>query len=108
MPLHSGPNGTLIVALTPDELGALLSVNGAVNGDVFAACLDQVLGPTLRPGDVVVLDNLSVHKMEGLDEIVKSYGTCLRYLPPYSLDFNPIELTFKCSFLFKQIIIRSC
>ena len=94
VPLHGGPNVTLIAALTPDGLGALLSVNGAVNGDVFAAYLDQVLGPTLRPGDVVVLDNLSVHKVDGLDDIVKKYGARLRYLPPYSPDFNPIELAF--------------
>ena len=71
VPLHGGPNVTLIAALTPDGLGALLSVNGAVNGDVFAAYLDQMLGPTLRPSDVVVLDNLAVHKVEGLDEIVR-------------------------------------
>ena len=94
VPLHGGPNVTLIAALTPNGLGALLSVNGAVNGDVFAAYLDQVLGPTLRPGDVVVLDNLSVHKVEGLDDIVRKYGARLRYLPPYSPDFNPIELAF--------------
>ena len=94
VPLHSGPNVTLITALTPDGLGALLSVNGAVNGDVFAAYLDQVLGPSLRPGDVVVLDNLPVHKVDGLDDIVKKYGARLRYLPPYSPDFNPIELAF--------------
>ena len=89
VPLHSGPNVTLIAALTPDGLGALLSVNGAVNGDVFAAYLDQVLGPTLRPGDVVVLDNLSVHKVGGLDDIVKKYGARLRYLPPYSRQNRP-------------------
>jgi transposase len=94
VPLHSGPNVTFIAALTPDGLGALLSVNGAVNGDVFAAYLDQVLGPTLRPGDVVVLDNLSVHKVDGLDEIMQIYGARLCYLPPYSPDFNPIELAF--------------
>ena len=70
MPLHGGPNVTFIAALTPDGLGALMSVNGAVNGEVFAAYLDQVLGPTLRPGDVVVLDNLSGHKVDGLAEIV--------------------------------------
>ena len=57
-PLHGGLNGTLIAALTPDGLGALTSVDGAVNGDVFAAYLDQVLGPTLRPGDVVVLESV--------------------------------------------------
>jgi len=94
VPLHGGPNVTLIAALTPDGLGALMSVDGAVNGDVFAAYLDQVLGPTLRPGDVVVLDNLSVHKVDGLDEIVQKYGARLRYLPPYSPDFNPVELAF--------------
>ena len=94
VPLHGGPNMTLIVALTPDGLGALLSVDGGVNGDVFAAYLDQVLGPTLRPGDVVVLDSLSVHKVAGLNEIAQKYGVRLRYLPPYSPDFNPIELAF--------------
>ena len=94
VPLHGGPNVTLIAALTPDGLGALISVDGAVNGDVFAAYLDQVLGPTLRPGDVMVLDNLAVHKMDGLHEIVQKHGARLRYLPPYSPDFNPIERTF--------------
>ena len=94
VPLHGGPNVKLIAALTPNGLGALLSVNGAVNGDVFAAYLDQVLGPTLRPGDVVVLDNLSVHKVDGLEQVVKKYGARLLYLPPYSPDFNPIEWAF--------------
>ena len=92
VPRHGGPNVTLIAALTPDGLGALMRVAGAVNGDVFAAYLSQVLGPTLRPGDVVVFDNLSVHKIDGLHEIVQKYGARLRYLPPYSPDFNPIEL----------------
>ena len=55
----------------------MLSVNAAVNEAVFAAYLDQVLGPTLVPGDVVVLDNLSVHKVAGLDEIAQKYGARL-------------------------------
>ena len=93
-PLHGGPNVTLIAALTPDGLGALMSVDGAVNGDVFAAYLDQVLGPTLVPGDVVVLDNLPAHKVAGLAELVGARGARLLYLPPYSPDFNPIELAF--------------
>ena len=71
-----------------------MSVDGAVNGDVFAAYLDQMLGPTLRAGDVVVLGNLSGYKGDGLDETVQKYGACLRYLPPYSPDFNPIERAF--------------
>ena len=94
MPLHAGPNVTLIAALTPDGLGALRSVDGVVNGDMFAACLDQVPGPALQPGDVVVCDNLSVKKVAGLDEIVQKYWACLLYLLPYSLDFNPIGLAF--------------
>ena len=94
VPLRNGPNVTLIAALTPDGLGALLSVDGAANGAVFAAYLDQVLGPTLAAGDVVVLDNCAIHKGEDLAEIVGRYGARLLYLPPYSPDFNPIELAF--------------
>ena len=78
VPLRGGSNVTLIAALTPAGLGALLRVDGTVNGDVFAAYLDQVLGPTLRPSDVVVLDNLSVHKVDGLNEIAKKYVMRLR------------------------------
>jgi len=94
VPLHAGPNVTLIAALTPAGLGAAMTVSGAVNGDVFAAYLDRVLGPSLRQGDVVVLDNLPAHKVEGLAAMVEKRGACLLYLPPYSPDFNPIELAF--------------
>ena len=66
----------------------------AVNGDVFAAYLDQVLDPTLVPGDVVVLDNLLAHKVAGLVELVAACGARLLDLPSYSPDFNPIELAF--------------
>ena len=93
-PLHGGPNVTLVAALTPTGLQAAMTVSGAVNGDVFAAYLDQVLGPTLVPGDVVVLDNLPAHKVAGLAELVEARGARLLYLPPYSPDFNPIELAF--------------
>ena len=93
-PLHGGPNVTLVAALTPNGLQAAMTVSGAVNGDVFAAYLQQVLGPTLVPGDVVVLDNLPAHKVTGLAELVEARGARLLYLPPYSPDFNPIELAF--------------
>ena len=73
---------------------AAMTVSGAVNGDIFAAYLHQVLGPTLVPGDVVVLDNLPAHKVAGLAELVEARGARLLYLPPYSPDFNPIELAF--------------
>lgn len=94
VPLHGGPNVTLLAALTPKGLGAAMTVSGAVNGAVFAAYLEQVLGPTLRRGDVVVLDNLPAHKVDGLAALVERRGARLLYLPPYSPDFNPIELAF--------------
>ena len=68
-----------------------MTVSGAVNGAVFAAYLQQVLGPMLEPGDVVVLDNLPAHKVA---ELVEARGARLLYLPSYSPDFNPIELAF--------------
>lgn len=61
---------------------------------MFAAYLGQVLGPTLQPGDVVVLDNLRVHKVAGLTELVEARGARLLYSPPYLPDFNPIKLAF--------------
>ena len=93
-PLHGGPNVTLVAALTPNGLQAAMTVSGAVNGEVFAAYLQQVLGPTLVPGDVVVLDNLPAHKVAGLAELVEARGAHLLYLPPYSPDFNPIKPAF--------------
>ena len=86
-PLHGGPNVTLVAALTPTGLQAAMTVSGA-------AYLSQVLGPTLLPCDVVVLDNLPAHKVAGLAELVEARGARLLYLPPYSPDFNPIELAF--------------
>ncbi len=93
-PLHGGPNVTLVAALTPAGRQAAMTVSGAVNGAVFAAYLSQVPGPTLVPGDVVVLDNLPAHKVAGLAQLVEARGARLLYLPPYSPDFNPIELAF--------------
>ena len=93
-PLHGGPNVTLVAALTPNGLQAARTVSGAVNGDVLAAYLDRVLGPALVSGDVVVLDNLPAHQVAGLADLVAARGARLLYLPPYSPDFNPIELAF--------------
>ena len=94
VPLRSGGNVTVVGALTAKGLEAVMELDGALNEAAFATYLDQVLGPTLRPGDVVVLDNLSVHKMEGMAERVAVYGARLLFLPPYSPDFNPIELAW--------------
>ncbi len=92
--LHTGANVTLLAALTPQGLQAAMTVDGAVNTAVFAVYLHQVLGPTLRPGDVIVRDNLPVHKAAGLAELVGKRGARRLFLPPYSPDFNPIELAF--------------
>ena len=66
-----------------------MSIAGAADGDVFLAYLREVLGPQLQAGDVVVMDNLSAHKVAGLREAIKAHGAQLRYLPPYSPDCNP-------------------
>ena len=71
-----------------------MELEGAVNTASFAMYLEQVLGPGLQPGDVVVLDNLPVHKAEGLGALVEVCGSQLLYLPLYSPDFTPIELAF--------------
>jgi transposase len=65
-----------------------------MNGDAFLAYATQFLAPTLKPGDVVVMDNLSAHKVSGVREAIEAVGASLLYLPPYSPDFNPIEQVF--------------
>ncbi|HLK96170.1 MAG TPA: IS630 family transposase, partial [Hymenobacter sp.] len=94
VPLRSGPNVTVIAALTTQGVEAVMELDGAVNAASFAVYLDQVLGPTLAPGDVVVLDNLRVHKAPGLAELVENRGARLLFLPPYWPDFTPVELAF--------------
>ncbi len=94
VPLHNGPNVTVIAALTPEGVEAVMELDGAVNAVSFAVYLDQVLAPPLVAGDVVVLDNLRVPKAAGLAELVAARGARLLFLPPYSPDFTPIELAF--------------
>ena len=94
VPRNHGPNITLLAALTPDGIGPALVIPGAVDGAAFAAYVERVLAPQLRPGQVVVLDNLSVHKSEAARTAVEAVGGRLLFLPAYSPDFNPIELAF--------------
>jgi len=68
--------------------------DGAMNGNVFLAYVEQVLSPTLQTGDVVVMDNLPAHKAAGVREAIERAGAKLMFLPPYSADFNPIENAF--------------
>jgi transposase len=85
---------TLVVALREDGLTAPMVLDGAMNGRAFLAYVRQVLAPVLRPGDLVVLDNLSSHKSVSVREAIEQAGAQLIYLPPYSPDLNPIELAF--------------
>jgi transposase len=85
---------TFVAALRGSGLTAPLVIDGALNGDLFVAYVEQVLAPTLRPGDVVVMDNLSSHKRAGVRRAIEAAGGTLLYLPPYSPDLNPIEQAF--------------
>jgi transposase len=82
---------TLLAALTLEGLQAPMTIESATDGDVFLAYLEQVLCPRLRPGQVVIMDNLAAHKVAGVRERIEATGASLVYLPPYSPDFNPIE-----------------
>lgn len=98
------PKGERIAEATPQGLGKVLTTLGAMSlrgidaamtiesatdGEVFAAYVEQVLCPKLKPGNVVVMDNLSAHKVAGMRELIESCGARLLYLPPYSPDLNP-------------------
>lgn len=85
---------TFVCALRQEGLGAPMVVDGAMNGATFLAYVRQVLCPTLRPGDIVVLDNLSSHKSPAVQAALAAVGAEAIYLPPYSPDLNPIELAF--------------
>jgi len=85
---------TLVAALRTTELAATAVFDGPIDNVTFRAYVDQVLVPALRPGDVVILDNLAAHKQPEVRIAIERAGAHLRFLPPYSPDFNPIELAF--------------
>lgn len=85
---------TLIAALDITGMRCSTVVDGAINGDVFEAFVEQVLVPHLREGDVVVTDNLSSHKRPRTRQLIEAAGAYLVFLPPYSPDLNPIEMIF--------------
>ena len=85
---------TLVVALRVGGMTAPTAIDGAMNGELFLAYVKQQLVPTLRAGDVVVMDNLASHKKAGVEEAIEAAGARVEYLPPYSPDLNPIELAF--------------
>jgi transposase len=99
---------TFVAGLRTSGLTAPLVVDGAMNGDIFRAYVEQILAPTLKPGDIVILDNLASHKVAGVREAINARGASLVYLPPYSPDLNPIEQAFaKLKALLRKIAART-
>jgi transposase len=85
---------TFLAALRCDRIDAPCVIDGPINGDSFLAYVEQVLLPALRPGDIVVIDNLGSHKGKAVRRLIRSAGAKLFFLPPYSPDLNPIEQVF--------------
>jgi transposase len=85
---------TFVAGLRHDRVVAPLMLDGAINGDVFRAYVEQFLAPTLAPGDIVIADNLSSHKVAGVREAIQAREASLWFLPDYSPDLNPIEQGF--------------
>jgi transposase len=94
VPQPSGPQTTTLAVIGWTGITAPLVLSGPVNGTVFYGYIEQCVAPTLQPGDILFMDNLSAHKVAGLAELLCSRGAPLVYLPPYSPDFNPIELAW--------------
>lgn len=93
-PANRGENKTVIAALTLDGVGALMRFDGGMTSDRFTGYVRHVLAPTLRPGQVVVADNLRAHHAEGARAAIEACGARFLPLPSYSPDFNPIEHAF--------------
>lgn len=100
-PVNYGDNVTILGALSCRGLDAVMTVDGATDAAVFRTFVSRVLVPALKPGDVVVMDNLGAHKVAGIREAIEGVGAELVYLPPYSPDFSPIE---KCWSKFKGLL----
>lgn len=94
---------TLLGAMSCSGLIATMTIPEPTDGDIFLAYVEQVLCPCLQPGQVVIMDNLPAHKVDGVEERIASTGAFLVYLPPYSPDLNPIE---QCWAKIKEILRR--
>ncbi len=94
VPRNREPNTTLLSSMSVEGMGPSLAVEGSTNREVFETYVERVLAPTLRPGQVVVMDNLTAHKGGRVKELIEEHGCELLYLPPYSPDLNPIEEAF--------------
>jgi transposase len=91
VPQNYGANVTMLAALGSHGVQAVMMIEGATDAEVFRVYVAQVLRPTLRPGDIVIMDNLRAHKAAGIREAIEQTGARLLLLPPYSPDLSPIE-----------------
>jgi len=99
---------TFLAALRHDAITAPCVIDGPINGETFAASVEQILVPTLSPGDIVVMDNLGSHKGAAVRTAIEGAGARLLFLPPYSPDLNPIEQVFaKLKALLRKAAVRT-
>ena len=99
---------TILSSVRLDGTIVPIVFEGALNGNIFKAYVTECLVPSLRPGDVVVMDNLSSHKVSGVVAAIKGAGAMVLFLPPYSPDFNPIELMWsKMKAILRKLKVRS-
>jgi transposase len=94
VPLGAWQTITFVAALRHDKMTAPMAVEGAMNGEMFVAYVEQCLVPTLRRNDIVVMDNCRIHLVAGVREAIEKARATLRYLPKYSPDLNPIEMSY--------------
>jgi transposase len=100
-PINKGQNITVLGALSLEGIMAAMTVEGSTDAQVFLTYVKTIVVPALRPGQVVFMDNLSAHQVDGVQEAIESVGARLEYLPPYSPDLSPIEA---CWSKFKSIL----
>jgi transposase len=108
IPYGPWKTSTFIAALRHNRVTAPLLLDGAMNGPSFLAYVEQILAPTLRHDDIVIMDNVSIHKVAGIRQAIEARGATLFYLPPYSPDLNPIEQLFaKLKAILRKAAARS-
>ena len=108
VPRNAGTVTTMIGALDLNGVRAIITVDGATDGEVFETLIERVLLPKLKPGDIVVLDNVGAHKTVEVRRLIRAAGARVLFLPPYSPDLNPIELCWsKLKMLLREFGART-
>jgi len=107
-PLGRWETITFVAGLRHNKMTAPMAFEGAMTGEMFLAYIEQCLAPTLKRNDIVVLDNLGAHRVAGVKEAIEKVGATLRFLPKYSPDLNPIELSYsKFKALLRKVAART-